>query len=176
MKRSFRRKRKPRGFALFAVVILLAVMTAAVATALDDAVASIQTAGGFRASEIIRAGLDVGLDQAIREVKMRDAAELAAPPPQWDIFQGPTAYDPSNVFMEAVAYPTNGPYENQYRVRFGLRPGQRARAPAGEDVTRAYGQIVEVQIGVEAAAAGVPPTEERVSVGVLIPRTGNYAN
>lgn len=175
------RRRPPRGFALFAVIILLAVMTAAVALALDDAVESIQAAGGLRAKEMIRAGMNVGLDQAIEQVKAEDVSVLASPPDAWDIFEG-TNVDGSdpNAFLNPINYPATGPYANQLRVRFGLRPGQRTRAPAGEDITKAYGQIVEVQIGIAAnytdANVGIPPAEDRISVGILIPRVESHAN
>jgi hypothetical protein len=165
---------------LFAVIILLAVMTAAVALALDDAVESIQAAGGIRAKEMIRSGMNVGLDQAIERVKGEDVSVLSSPPPEWDIFQGGIIDGNPNEFMPPMDYPVAGPYQNQFRVRFGLRPGQRTRAPAGEDVTKAYGQIVEVQIGIAAnytnASVGIPPAEDRVSVGILIPRVESHAN
>lgn len=174
--RRRRRRPKQRGFALFAIIILLALMTAAVALTLDDAVASIQNAGGVRASEMIKAGLEFGLDNAMIQLQQMDVATLANPPPEWDIFA--RAENPGGplVFIPPVLYPAAGPYAGQYRVRFGLRPGQRTRAPAGEDVNKAYGQVVELQVGIEAIGAGIPPAEERVSVGILIPRQESHAN
>lgn len=173
--RSARPRRRQRGFALFAVIIMLALMTAAVALSLDQAVANIQSAGGVRASEMIKAGLEHGLDQAMARLEQLDIATLTNPPPEWDIF-GHAEPVGGTEFMPSVTYPPAGPYANQYRVRFGLRPGQRTRAPAGEDVNKAYGQIVEVQVGIEAIGIGIPPAEERVSVGVLIPRRESHAN
>jgi len=173
--RSPRPRRRQRGFALFAVIILLALMTAAVALSLDQAVANIQSAGGVRASEMIKAGLEHGLDQAMAQLQQLDIATLTNPPPEWDIF-GHAEPVGGSAFMAPVTYPSAGPYANQYRVRFGLRPGQRTRAPAGEDINKAYGQIVEVQVGIEAIGIGIPPAEERVSVGVLIPRRESHAN
>lgn len=176
---SQRRRRRAgasrRGFALFAIIILLALMTTAVALSLDRAVSNIQSAGGVRASEMIKAGLEHGLDAAMANLRERDIATLADPPPEWDIFAGPEP-NGGDEFMPAVTYPPAGPYANQYRVRFGLRAGQRTRAPAGEDINKAYGQIVEVQVGIEAIGMGIPPAEERVSVGVLIPRRDSHAN
>ena len=182
-RRRAQRPRRSRGFALFAIIILLALMTAAVALTLDEAVSSIQNAGGIRASEMIKAGLEHGLDSALVEVEQADVAQLANPPSQWDIFgraevvQPPSPpLNPVGEFMSSVLYPAQGPYAGQYRVRFGMRPGQRARAPAGEDVNKSYGQIVELQVGIEAIGAGIPPAEERVSVGILIPRQESHAN
>lgn len=176
MKRAHRRARRSRGFALFAIIILLALMTAAAALALDDAVSSVQTAGGVRASEMIKAGLEHGLDAALVKLEQEDVATLADPPSEWDIFARAEVAGQPQEFMPAVAYPANGPYAGQYRVRFGLRPGQRARPPAGEDINKSYGQIVELQVGIEAIGAGIPPAEERVSVGILIPRQESHAN
>ena len=176
-KGSRRRRRAPqRGFALFAIIILLALMTAAVALTLADAGANIQNAGGVRASEMIKAGLEFGLDQAMVQLQQTDVATLANPPPQWDIFARAERAGQALEFMPPVLYPTAGPYANQYRVRFGLRPGQRTRAPAGEDVNKSYGQVVELQVGIEAIGVGIPPAEERVSVGILIPRQETHAN
>lgn len=173
-------RRPQRGFALFAIIVLLALMTAAVALSLDEAVSSLQSAGGLRASEVVKSGLEFGLDTAMLEVQNKDVGTLANPPAAWDIFDHaePAAANPNPLlqFLPPLNYPPTGPYAGQYRVRFGLRPGQRTRAPAGEDVNKAYGQIVELQLGIEAVGVGMPPVEERVSVGVLIPRRESYAN
>lgn len=170
------RARRQSGFALFAIIILLALMTAAVALSLDEAVSSLQSAGGVRASEMIKAGLDHGLDTAMLQVQQMDVGTLANPRPEWDIFDHAEASGSPLRFMPPMLYPPTGPYQGQYRVRFGLRPGQRTRAPAGEDVNKAYGQIVELQLGIEAVGPGIPPVEERVSVGILIPRRESHAN
>jgi hypothetical protein len=175
-KSGIKRRRRPRGFALFAIIILLALMTSAVAVSLDETVANIQSAGGVRASEMIRAGLDFGMDLAMLEIQRSDVGTLANPPPQWDIFSQAEPSGGAIQFLAPVVYPPAGPYAGQYRVRFGLRPGQRTRAPAGEDVNSSYGQIVELQLGIEAIGAGIPPVEERVTVGVLIPRRDSHAN
>lgn len=171
-----RAARTQRGFALFAIIILLALMTAAVALSLDQAVANIQSAGGVRASEMVKAGLDHGLDAAMDQLQQLDVRTLQNPPPEWDIFGHAEPVGVNPPFMAPMPYPPSGPHQNQYRVRFGLRAGQRTRAPSGEDVNKSYGQIVEVQVGIEAIGAGVPPAEERVSVGVLIPRREAHAN
>lgn len=176
MARRRPRRRRQRGFALFAIIILLALMTAAVALSLDQAVANIRSAGGVRAAAIIKAGLDHGLDLAMAEVNRLDIGTLANPPGTWDLFAGPNSAATPNPFLAPVTYPSQGPYANQYQVRFGLRPGQRTRATAGEDVNRGYGQIVEIQISIEAIGPGVPPAEERVTVGVLVPRRESHAN
>ena len=167
-----------RGFTLFAVVVLLAMMTAAVALSLDEAVASIQASSGVRASEMIKGGLEAGVSAAVARVQREDVASLVAGAnAQWDIFDGPTIDPPGpQQFVESFAYPADGPYAGQFMVRVGLRPGQRARAPAGEDVRKAYGQVLEVQVGVEARGVGVPPAEERVTVGLLVPRLAAHSH
>lgn len=163
---------------------MLALMTAAAALSLDEAVSSIQAAGSIQASEMIKSGLEHGLDVAMSELQQADEALLANPPPQWDIFAqaqpvlppGPPL-NPAGEFLGSMPYPPPPhPYANQFLVRFGMRPGQRGRAPAGEDINKSYGQIVELQVGIEAVGAGMPPAEERVSVGILIPRRESHAN
>ena len=175
--RSPAKKTRPnnRGFALLAVVILLALMTAAVALTLDEAVASLQDAGHVRTAEMIRASMDLGLGQAIAQVQQEDVVRIVDPTLTWDLFDRPSPVG-SQEYLGPFAYPTSGPYQGHYRVRIGLRPGQRTRAPVGEDVKSSYGQIVEIQIGVEAVGIGMPSAEQRVSVGLLIPRKRSGAN
>ncbi|MCK6552204.1 hypothetical protein L6R52_40615 [Myxococcota bacterium] len=162
-----------RGFALLAVIIILAMVTTAVAISLDEAVGSIQNAGRIRSTELIKGGLDHGLSSALETLATDDPARLADAANDWDIFDAPTPVG-TREYVANQSYPDDGPFRGQYRVRVGLRPGQRARAPQGEDVRSSYGQIVEVQVSVEAANDALPPAEERVSVGVLIPRRSTY--
>jgi hypothetical protein len=174
------RTKKNSGFALFAVIVLLALITAAVALSLDEAVASIQAAGRARMAETIKAGLDNGLDQAIEWVQEQDTASLATDPlvvqPN-DIFAGqPEIPD----FAGGIAYPqtVGDDFERAFLVRVGMRAGQRTRPPEGEDVTKAYGQIVEIQLSIDTSGPNgghLPPAEERVSVGLLIPRASAHA-
>lgn len=169
------RARERRGFALFAVIILLAVVTAAVALSLDEAVDSIQSAGRVRTAEIIRGALDQGLTGAMQRLQQEDPATLAAG--SWDIFNGDTQeFYPAG--GGTLSYPATGPYAGQYRVRVGLRVGQRTRPPEGEDVTASYGQIVEIQVSVDANGVNAGsnwPAEERVAVGVMLPRQAAQA-
>lgn len=172
-----RAQRNARGFALFAVILLLAVMTAAVALSLDEAVDSIQNAGRVRSAEIIKAGLDEGVARALENLYEEDPATLVNPGNDWDIFK---QAEPVNTieYLPPYDYPPAGDHANEYRVRIGLRAGQRTRPPEGEDVTKAFGQIVEIQISLDAngtAGAGNPPAEERVAVGVLIPSKAAHA-
>jgi hypothetical protein len=179
------RTKKNSGFALFAVIILLALITAAVALSLDEAVASIQAAGRVRVAEMIKGGLDHGLDRAMDWLQAQDSADVAPDPTQPqpnDIFGNPGAaeIDADNDGTPGITqdYPPTGDYANTFRVRVGMRAGQRTRAPEGEDVTKAYGQIVELQLSVDTTGASgglLPPAEERVSVGVLIPRASAHA-
>ena len=159
-----------RGFALFVVVILLALMTAAAAVTLDDAVESIQNSSGIRASELVRAGLDAGLDQAMLQVVQTDAVEFIDVNADWDIFAGPLPDGTGTPFVPSFTYPTTGVFQDDYRVRIGVRPGQVAKAPAGEDVRHSYGHVLEIQLGVESIHPTAPPVEERVTVGVVVPR------
>ena len=173
-------RRSQRGFALFAVIILMALMTAAVALALDDAVVSVRNSGGVRASEMIQSGLDRGLNVAMLALQEADPTMLLDNPTQYDLFAGPTSVtaatelDVGGPALQFL-YPDDGPYQNQYTVRVGLRPGQRTRAPSGQDTAAAFGQIFEIQVGVAATGNGVPPAEQRVSVGILIPRRISHA-
>lgn len=170
------KKRNSAGYTLLTVVILLAIVSAAVALSLDEAMSSVQDGGRARAAEIIKSGLDHGLTAAMTQLQSEDVATLVDPSVDWDIFDAARPVTDDADYLPALAYPPEGPYQNQYRIRVGLRPGQRTRAPSGEDVRTGYGQVVEVQIGVEAVGAGIPPAEERVAVGVLIPRTVSHGN
>ncbi len=174
-----------RGFALFAVIILLALMTVAISIALDDAVSSMSELGTARASQVIKSGLDFGVDRAVDQLQNMDVSMFtAAPADQWDIFDDPwdtlDAAVPLSLGREfvpgALPYPASGPLANAFRVRVGLRQGPRAQAPAGEDVNRYYGQIVEIQVGIDAQDPALPPVEERVGIGLLIPRRLSQAN
>ncbi len=172
------RPRRTRGFALFAVIILLAVVTAAVALSLDEAVSSIHSAGRVRAAELIKGGLDDGLDVALDWLQAQDPYSLSSSANDWDIFKpGGAGSEITDISPRDYAA-TGTDYANNFSVHIGLRPGQRTRAPEGEDVTKAYGQIVEIQLSVDTTGANggsLPPAEERVAVGVLIPRAAAHA-
>ena len=179
-RRRISRKKSTRGFALFAVVVLMAVMTAAVALALDDAVVAVRNSSGVRASEMIQAGLDRGVNEAIAALQEVDPVQLLDAPQAYDLFAGPsdatsaTELDVTGAPM-VFPYPDAGPYAGQYTVRVGLRVGQRTRAPVGTSATNAFGQVFEIQVGVTATGPGVPPAEQRVSVGVLVPRPVSHS-
>lgn len=180
-----RRAHRPSegGFALLIVVILLALMTAATALSLDNAVASLRTIAGTRASEMIKSAADFGVSEAIAQLQVDDVEVITDPAlypgiggaNSFDIFNAagaalnPTPYIPPLTYPPASVVPTH-PMVGDYGVRVGLRTAQRARPPAGEDVRTSYGQVVEVQVEVQSNIAGVPPVQERVSVGVVIPR------
>ncbi len=185
--------RSDRGFALFAVVVLLAVMTAAAAVALDEAVESLQSSAQVRASHLVKSATDFGLNVAMLQVAQVDADTLVGRAAELDLFEEPgkpptgtgglspggNGADGKSPFVELVGgpdellYPAEpSRYAGELRIRIGARPGQRTRAPAGEDVRTAYGQVVELQLSVEANPdSTIPPVEERVAVGVVVPRT-----
>jgi hypothetical protein len=161
------------GFALVVVMVLLALMTTAVATTLDSTVETIRTGGQIKASEMVKVGIEHGLNQAIAQVQASDPMAIMAAGNDWDIFNGANVYTAGGDFMDAILFPPAGAgfdFSEEYRIRIGLRPSQRARAPSGEDATQSYGQVVEIQLAVEAIAPMVPPSEERVTVGVVVPR------
>ncbi len=160
-----------RGFALIAVILLVALMTTAVALVNEQLVSSLRGAGTVKASEMLKGALETGLDQAIDQALVRDVVQLAEQ--DYDIFNGPVPIAAGRDFVPAFGYPNSGPYQGAFQVRIGLRPGQRTRPPAGEDVRKAYGQIVELQVSVQ-SASNTTPAEERAAVGVLIPRV--YSN
>ena len=171
-------RRKQGGFALFSVILLLAIVSAAVAITLDESIENIRNAGQVRGQELSKSGLEHGVHLAITQLQQMDAGFVTNPANDWDIYNplSPIPVSAGQDFIGPFLYPPSGPYQNEYRIRVGLRPGQRTRAPAGEDARRAYGQVVEIQVGVESNRPGMPPTEERVSVGVLLPRKGSHAN
>lgn len=179
-----------RGFALLVVVILLALMTAATALALDNAIASLRSHAGVRASEMVKSATDFGVSTAVAQIQNDDievilnpGAHPLAPPgtTSFDIFDKtglagtPAPYVPSLAYppprsrVRGVAPPAH-PFEGLYDVRVGLVRSQRARAPSGEDVRSTYGQVLELQVAVQATGPVLPPVEERVSVGVMVPR------
>ncbi len=194
------RREEQRGFALLVVVILLALMTAATALALDNAVASLKTHAGRRASEVIKSATDFGVAEAIAQLQVDDVEVINDPAlypgvpggtDSFDIFNAaggnirsvpyfplagtlvypPTSAGPSvTAAFQSAGFASFNGIAGDYAVRIGLKPTQVARAPAGEDVRTTYGQVVEVQVAIDAVVAGVPPVQERVSVGVLIPR------
>ncbi|MEL7367799.1 MAG: hypothetical protein AAFN74_02720 [Myxococcota bacterium] len=172
-----------RGFALFAVIVLMAVMAAAVAMALDDAVVSVRNSGGIRAAEMIKSGLDRGVNVATLVLQEMDPFELLEDPEQFDLFAGDTGFTNASEFRPdptspplVFPYPDAGPYQGEYQVRIGIRPTQRTRAPSGEDINNSFGQIFEIQVGVAAVGTGIPPAEQRAAVGIMIPRTVSHAN
>jgi hypothetical protein len=164
--------------ALFVVVLLLAVVSGAVAVSLDESVDNIRSASMARNRELTRAGLEHGLHLGISQVRQMDPAALMSDVEQFDIFAEGDSIPVAagRDFIGPLEYPPAGPYQGDYVVRVGLRPVQRTRAPAGEDVRHAHGQVLELQIGVETVRPGMPPAEDRVSVGVLLPRRSSHAN
>lgn len=173
-----RRRRQQKGFALFAVVVMLLLMTAAVAVALDDAVSSLQESNGARAAEMVRSALGAGLEQAILRLQTVDAVELRDVNPVWDMDD--PAFNPADVnpFLPTFTYP-QPPGSEDYVVNIGAVPVQATRAPAGEDATESFGSVVEVQISVEVNQAvnpNMPPSGQRVTVGVLVPRQRSGSN
>lgn len=171
-------RRRKGGFALFVVVMLLGIVSAALAVTLDGSAESIRSAGLARGRELTKSGLEHGLHLGVTQLQQFDAGFLSNPVNDWDLFDptGPVPVSAGRDFIGPLLYPPAGRFANMYRVRVGVRPGQRTRAPAGEDVRSAYGQTVELQIGVEANQPGMPPAEERISVGVLMPRRSSHAN
>lgn len=191
-----RRRRGQRGFALFAVVVVLATMTAAAAVALDDAVASLQSSAQVRATQLVKSAADFGMNVALLEVASLDPETLVAEAATLDLFEEPSVSpygdwlttpgtngaDGNSPLAELLGAPEDIPYpgpgsryEGELRIRLGARPGQRTLAPAGEDVRTAYGQVVEIQVSIEAdPASTLPPVEERVAVGVLVPHTAAH--
>lgn len=190
-------KRRRKGFALFAVVVLLAVMTAAAAIALDEAVASLQSSAQVRAAHLVKSAADYGLNVAMLHVAQVDVDTLIGQAADLDLFEeagmaptgaaavsaggnGAAGASPLAELVGVtgpITYPAApSPYEGDLLIRMGARPGQRTRAPAGEDVRTAYGQVVEIQLSIEAnPASTLPPVEERVAVGVVVPRTVAHA-
>lgn len=163
-----RKRRSQRGFALLTVILLLAVVSAVVATSLEESADTIRAAGIARRAETVRTGLEHGMHLGMAHVRTLDAGTLVDPANDWDIFNGG-----AGDFVGPVLYPPAGPEAGRFEVRVGLRPTQRGRAPAGEDVRTSYGQIVEMQVAVHEATH--LENQKRVSVGVLIPRRQSHA-
>lgn len=161
-----------RGFSMFGVIVLLAIMSAAAALVLRDVFAEIESGGRVRSVEMIKSGVDHGVNAAINSLEQQDSALLTDG--AWDIFQGPVVT--GSEFLPVLDYPPTGVHAADYRVRVGLRRGQLTRPPEGEDVRNSYGQVYEVQVSVEAARNGIAPVEERASFGVLVPYEASHTN
>lgn len=179
-----------RGFSLLAIILLLALMAAAVALALDDAASTIQTGGRMRANEALKASVEEGINQglvALQETApgvARDPVELIDPTniDRWDIFRpgpGNTPDMANDLIPGGIYFPTGNAGTSEYTVRVGLGLGQVTRGLEGEDVRSGFGQVMELQIVAApnlAVNPALPPLEERVSVGVLVPRRAAHQN
>ncbi len=169
--------RKDRGgFVMVVVLILLAVMVASVGVALKEASSGLREAGTMRSQESVHAALEHGLVQAMDRLQTVDPIVLANPTNNWDIFdrRRPVG-NGSNEFVGPFAYPPPPDPNPTMEVRVGLRPGQRTRPPAGEDVVSTYGFIVEVQLAARASALG-GAAEERAAIGVRVPHVVSHSN
>lgn len=161
------------GYILHAVLILLALLAVGVILTMRDTTLGLQEARNQRALAEVRGALEHGLNLAISQIQATDPADLVNPAMDWDIFKDPPS---NNTFVVDSNYPPSGPLAGAYRVRVGLRRGQLAQGATGQSVDGHYGQVLEVQILVTAIDVALPPTEERLAVGVLIPRERSHAN
>jgi type II secretory pathway pseudopilin PulG len=172
-----RRRRPPRserGFVLIAVLLVVVLMVATVVVTLREASDGLRAARLSRSRELVSAAVEHGVNRAMDRIQRMDPADLLQG--DWDIFD--TATPPPGFVTDAdrpLPYPPDGPDAGALEVRVGLRPGQRTRAPVGEDVRDTYGHIVEIQISVRAAGFG-DGAEERVAVGVRVPHVSSHAN
>jgi hypothetical protein len=170
MKRK--RAAEERGFVILTVLLVLVMMVAAVSITLKEAANSLQEASSARARGLVLGAMEHGLNQAMDQLQVTDPAVLADPTTNWDIFGQNIV---GNEFIPPLQYPLQGELQNALQIRIGLRPGQRTRAPVGEDVRSTYGHVVEVQLSVRANTFGAG-AEERTAVGVLIPHTASHSN
>jgi len=172
-----RTKKGERGFVLIAVMLIIIVMVATAAVTLREAGSNIKEAAHGRSRETVRSAMTHGLNVALDQLQLMDPARLADPTQNWDIFgrPAPGVGLPIDGRVQELSYPPRGDQQGTLTIRIGLRPGQRTRAPAGEDVRSSYGQIVEVQLGVSSNRVG-GEAEERVAVGVRIPHQTSHSN
>ncbi|MBK8011911.1 MAG: hypothetical protein IPK13_11220 [Deltaproteobacteria bacterium] len=161
------------GYILHAVLILLALLAIGVILTLRDTTLGLQEARNQRALAEIDGALEHGLNLAISQIQATDPADLVNPAMDWDIFKDPPS---NNTFVLDSNYPPAGPLMGAYRVRVGLRRGQLTQGATGQSVDGHYGQVLEVQVLVTAIDVALPPAEERLSVGVLVPRERSHAN
>lgn len=174
--RFSQRRSQRRGMALLAVIMLLSLMSFAVAITLERTASSVRDSGIVRSTEMLKGGMEIGFAQASDRIQETDIAGLLDV--DYDIFYSAGA--PVD-FVPTFAYPTVGPTANDYAVRVGLRLGQRGRAVSGEDATKSHGQIVEVEVQIatnplDPEGARLVPAEERAVVGLLIPRANSHSN
>jgi hypothetical protein len=188
MKRS-----SSRGFALLTVLLIIALVAATVSLALREATTGLAEAGTVKSAEIVYADLDRGITQAMQQISSIDPFTLVDPAISFDIFQTKVAPNPpfiappgpgctlpcTAVGVLAGNATPNTPFAVPITV--GLRPGQKTDPPPGEDVRTAYGYIVELQIQADidttqSGNQGLAPAQERVSVGVRIPKVLSHSN
>ncbi|MEQ9498720.1 MAG: hypothetical protein RIT81_17715 [Deltaproteobacteria bacterium] len=169
-------KRRPRdtqrGYALLAVFVLLAVASIAAVTAANDSLEAAGSLRGARTHTASGGALDHGVALGLAALAREDLAEVVSDG-QFELFGRPI---PAGSELATARYPDSGPEAGMYQVRVGMRRGQRARAAPGEDLTQSYGQVVILQVGVEADVAPMLPVERQVEVGVVIPRTVSHTH
>lgn len=169
-----RRRKGQRGFALIVVLILLALLAATVTLALRDASTSLAETARSKSSEIVYADLSRGLSDAMAQVESIDPVALIDPNNRYDLFKNPP--DPA---FPVVLSAANAAGTYAVPITVGLRPGQRTQPPPGEDVRTSYGYVIEIQLQADvdtAAAPGLAPAQERVSVGVRLPGVLSHSN
>lgn len=164
------------GMALLSVIILLALMSLAIAITSERTATSIRESGAVRSTEMLKGGIELGLAQAMDRIQEVDAASLMDT--DHDLFySGGVPVD----FVPGFTYPTAGPTTDDYAVRVGLRLGQRGLASSGEDATKTHTQIVEVEVQIATNPADpegsrLVPSEERALIGVGVPRANAHSN
>lgn len=163
---------------MIAVMMIMGLVTAAVAMSMEDDPETIRAVASTRDQEMVTAGVEFGVAYAIDQLAHRPAAYFENLGSSHDIFGGSPgaggcASSGTDCALFSIDFPLAGPDQGQYRIRIGFRPTQRGRPPAGTDVRTAYGQIIEFQISVENQSSS-NPIGEQVSVGYLIPRENRH--
>jgi hypothetical protein len=181
------RKSGEHGFALLTVLLIIALVAATASLALREATTGLAEAGTSKSAEIVYADLNRGMSYVMQQFGQIDPFTLVDPTNRFDIFKSPPdgpfispnscAAPCTQVTALNPAVSAASPYAVPITV--GLRPGQKTEPPPGEDVRTAYGYILEVQLQADidtAQSSGTAPAQERVTVGVRIPKVLAHSN
>jgi hypothetical protein len=176
-----------RGFALVTVLLIIALVAATVGLALREATTGLAEAGTSKSAEIVYADLNRGMSYVMQQFAQVDPFTLVDPTNRFDIFKSPpdvpfispNACLPPCTQVTALGGVVSAASPYAIPITVGLRPGQKTEPPPGEDVRTAYGYILEVQLQADidtAQSAGTAPAQERVTVGVRIPKVLSHSN
>lgn len=182
-----RMQRQRRGFTLVAVMIVLTVLAVTLSVTLKRSAQGLAEASRARTKELVLAAIDHGLGLALDRLQVMEATETSQLMDRFDYFEQPAASGVKPGYLGApfagpVLYPPAGMYANAMQVTVGVVTGQKTLAPEGEDASKSFGVVMDVQIEVTLNPAGTifqtnqgEVMEQRAIIGVQIPHVVSHA-